>query len=94
MSSPLEPLTGEDIGRPTQPVSGRPGSAVGLYVRLLDAGHRAPIYQHTIPAGRRQPLPAPATTPHDVSLHLPVPSGLFHAGHVPSDWPYRRAGCA
>ena len=44
------------------------------------------------PAGRRQPLPAPAERLTTCRLRVPVPSGLFHAGHVPSDRPYGRAG--
>jgi len=49
-------------------------------------------------AGQTQPIcqprrPCRCTRPC-VLFILPVPSGLFHAGHVPSDRPHRRAGYA
>lgn len=51
--------------------------------RLVTAGASQPTRKPRVPCG---------SYAGRVLFFLPVPSGLFHAGHVPGDRPCRRAG--
>lgn len=78
------------------------GHAVGLYVRLHWRGTAAdPSALAAICGSQYSAEPAPARSLYHLRLWKsfggdrrfgPVPSGLFHLGHVPEDRPYRRAG--
>jgi hypothetical protein len=80
----MEPETRADRDNP---VWGGRGQTVGLYVRLHWRGTTAlPIRQHRGFCGSQysaEPTPERLLPPL-----LPVPSGLFHPGHVPGDRPY------
>jgi len=52
----------------------------------------APIHKRPCPVRYAHILPANTERYPGRRELLPVPSGLFHAGQVPGDRPYRRAG--
>src|SRR5215468_9057767 len=74
----------------TKPSVGRPGSGGRPLLALaLAQNHRSPIRRLTAVRGSQYPaLPPPERLAPPL---MPVPSGLFHLGHVPEDRPYRRA---
>jgi hypothetical protein len=88
-SMTLETSRLENTGGSTKPFTGRPGSGC----RPLLAHHLAPNHRAADPpasrlsAGRNtQRCPLLSGLPPPL---LPVPSGLFHVGHVPDDRPYK-----
>jgi hypothetical protein len=72
-------------------LTGRPGSGSRPLLALaLAQNHRSLIRQLAAVRGSQYPaLPPPERLPPPL---MPVPSGLFHLGHVPEDRPYGRVG--